>query len=488
MDEVTFKSDTVLSDVHLYTPNHRHLMVRLNGMGQPVFLSQFKLLWNRDSRTDSGAEGDGHGALLAEETPPSGPGSARPPPGSGHSDATSQLGLGTRLDEDGDLDVERRPPTASDPEPAGPLRDKVHPTILTQEEEDPLADGARESSPRDIVRIEHTMATPLEDVGKQVWRGALLLADYILFQRDLFQGRTVLELGAGTGLASIIAATVARTVYCTDVGADLLAMCQRNIALNGHLTAAGGGVVKVKELDWLRDDLCTDPEVPFSWSQEDVSDLYSHTTILLAAEVFYDDDLTDALFKTLSRLAHKLQNACTAILSVEKRLNFTLRHLDVTCEAYDHFRSWLRRLEGLADGRLRFAVERVEASFPQLLVYERIQQLVGAGCHCRARRRGPRAPTRGCRTPVLPGHPEGPPCLHVGLRAVCRPGLTGRSFPAGSSCCGGSGPSTGGGWGAGSPPGGTWWGSRCRSAGVLSAGGHTFAMDMGWPPRLGRLV
>ncbi|XP_045315968.1 methyltransferase-like protein 22 isoform X7 [Leopardus geoffroyi] len=375
MDEVTFKSDTVLSDVHLYTPNHRHLMVRLNGMGQPVFLSQFKLLWNRDSQTDSGAEGDGRGALLAEETPPSGPGSARPPPGSGHSDATSQVGLGTRLDEDGDLDVERRPPTASDPEPAGPPRDKVHPTILTQEEEDPLADGARESSPRDIVRIEHTMATPLEDVGKQVWRGALLLADYILFQRDLFQGRTVLELGAGTGLASIIAATVARTVYCTDVGTDLLAMCQRNIALNGHLTAAGGGVVKVKELDWLRDDLCTDPEVPFSWSQEDVSDLYSHTTILLAAEVFYDDDLTDALFKTLSRLAHKLQNACTAILSVEKRLNFTLRHLDVTCEAYDHFRSWLRRLEGLADGRLHFAVERVEASFPQLLVYERIQQL-----------------------------------------------------------------------------------------------------------------
>lgn len=35
--------------------------------------------------------------------------------------------------------------------------------------------------------------------------------------------------------------------------------------------------------------------------------------------VFYDDDLTDALFKTLCRLARKLKNACTAILSVEKR-------------------------------------------------------------------------------------------------------------------------------------------------------------------------
>lgn len=145
-----------------------------------------------------------------------------------------------------------------------------------------------------------------------------------------------------------------------------------------------------------------DPEVPFSWSEEDISDLYAHTTVLLAAEgerlghahtcalcvlapehsgsgkhlprpgstsrgvlalgsilclasplrgpcgslwevglpagsvwippggglswsgfslpaVFYDDDLTDALFKTLSRLAHRFRNACTAILSVEKR-------------------------------------------------------------------------------------------------------------------------------------------------------------------------
>lgn len=49
MDEVTFKSDTVLSDVHLYTPNQRHLMVRLNGMGQPgkipVWVEQLVACW-----------------------------------------------------------------------------------------------------------------------------------------------------------------------------------------------------------------------------------------------------------------------------------------------------------------------------------------------------------------------------------------------------------------------------------------------------------
>ncbi|XP_004456194.1 methyltransferase-like protein 22 isoform X1 [Dasypus novemcinctus] len=386
MDEVTFKSDTVLSDVHLYIPNQRHLMVRLNGVGQPVFLSQFKLLWHQDSGTDLGAEGGDRGDGRPGKTPSPGTGSPGSPPGSGRRSEGFSLragahspgpeGTGAPLDEDGDLDVVRRPRAASDADPAGPSRDKVHPVILTQEEDDTTGDGAQESSLHSVIRIEHTMATPLEDVGKQVWRGALLLADYILFQRDLFQGRTVLELGAGTGLASIVAATMAQTVFCTDVGADLLAMCQRNVALNGHLTAAAaGGMVKVKELDWLKDDLCTDPEVPFSWSEEEISDLYDHTTVLLAAEVFYDDDLTDALFKTLSQLTLKLKNACTIILSVEKRLNFTLRHLDVTCEAYDHFRSCLRALEQLPGGEVRFVVEPVEASFPQLLAYERIQQL-----------------------------------------------------------------------------------------------------------------
>lgn len=35
MDQVTFRSDTVLSDVHLLIPNARHLMTRLNSAGQP---------------------------------------------------------------------------------------------------------------------------------------------------------------------------------------------------------------------------------------------------------------------------------------------------------------------------------------------------------------------------------------------------------------------------------------------------------------------
>jgi len=35
--------------------------------------------------------------------------------------------------------------------------------------------------------------------------------------------------------------------------------------------------------------------------------------------VFYDDDLTDALFRTLYRITHNLRNSCTVYLAIEKR-------------------------------------------------------------------------------------------------------------------------------------------------------------------------
>lgn len=41
------------------------------------------------------------------------------------------------------------------------------------------------------------------------------MVDFILSNPDMFRGATVLELGAGTGLTSIVMATIAKTVYCT---------------------------------------------------------------------------------------------------------------------------------------------------------------------------------------------------------------------------------------------------------------------------------
>lgn len=63
--------------------------------------------------------------------------------------------------------------------------------------------------------VEHSVSTELNLVGLQVWRGAVLLADYVLSCPDLFKNQTVLELGSGVGLTSIVASYLAKQVICT---------------------------------------------------------------------------------------------------------------------------------------------------------------------------------------------------------------------------------------------------------------------------------
>ncbi|CAJ1076612.1 methyltransferase-like protein 22 [Xyrichtys novacula] len=377
MDQITFHHDTVLSDIHLLLPNTRHLMTRLNNVGQPVFVSKFKILRDAERRDSS----DGVRGLEEtekyedrrkdddtprEDTEEGGGGG-----GGG--------GVEPLLDEDGDLDVTHRPRRDS----VEISREFICPVILQQSdsalnyEEEEEGDDEGDKCSKDVIKIEHTMATPLEDVGKQVWRGAFLLADFILSESVMFSGATVLELGAGTGVTSIVMATAAKTVYCTDVGFDLLSMCEKNVTLNRHLMEPAGGEVKVRQLDWLQHDLCTDAGEEFSWTEEEVADMFDNTRFIIAADVCYDDELTDGLFRTLYKLCSSFNRPCIIYISIEKRMNFTLRHLDVSCEAYDHFRHCLSQLQDLQDGRCSFTVTQLQTGFPQFLIYERIEHLVG---------------------------------------------------------------------------------------------------------------
>ncbi|POI24952.1 hypothetical protein CIB84_011298 [Bambusicola thoracicus] len=337
MDNLTFKSDTVLSDVHLHRPNKSRLMVRLNAVGQPDDQASEK------NARETAAEGE-HQYRSGDELPNKDGSNLK------YEKELNTEGTEALLDEDGDLEVVRRPQSASDSEAEDLMRDRVYPVILMKGKEDTFEDEEQECACSNVIKIEHTMATPLEDVGKQVWRAAFLLADYILFKRDMFRSCTVLELGGGTGIASIIMGTVANRVYCTDVGEDLLAMCEQNVALNKHLMEPGGGEIKVKELDWLKDEFCTDPEALYSWSEEEIADLHDYCTVIMAADVE-----EGGLVKVL--------------------LNFTLRQMDVTCEAYSHFRSTLNDLENLHDGKMKYSVEPIKPDFCQFLIYERIEQL-----------------------------------------------------------------------------------------------------------------
>ncbi|XP_043945531.1 methyltransferase-like protein 22 isoform X2 [Protopterus annectens] len=365
MDVIRFTCDTVLSDVHLLMPNSQHFgEAECSGTASVPFKIQnskdcdnFDGKESYQSKLVGGNRNESHDPSEEPVEVQNCKTTGDSEPCNESVEVTVVQNLDALLDEDGDLDLIRRPLDVSDTDQLEFYRLMVHPVILSKGEEGTREVEDQYDSYPDVIRIEHTMATPLEDVGKQVWRAALLLADYILHNHFIFKNCTALELGAGTGITSIAMATTAKTIYCTDVGDDLLNMCEKNVTLNRHLAEQ------------------MDPEFPYSWSEDEIASLHDDTTVLLAADVCYDSSLTDALFRTIYKIMSNLKNPSTLYISIEKRFNFTLRHMDITCEAYDHFRSCLNDLEHITDGKTKFTVESVPITFPQHLDYERFEHL-----------------------------------------------------------------------------------------------------------------
>uniref|UniRef100_A0A3Q2DR54 Methyltransferase 22, Kin17 lysine n=1 Tax=Cyprinodon variegatus TaxID=28743 RepID=A0A3Q2DR54_CYPVA len=151
----------------------------------------------------------------------------------------------------------------------------------------------------------------------------------------------------------------------SDVGEDLLRLCNRNVCLNKHILEPAGKIT-----------VCLHSCLTLIMRLIKVPNHREPLIFLFLSPVCYDDDLTDGLFRTLYRLCSSFRHAAAIFISLEKRMNFSLRHMDVCCEAYNHFMHCLSQLQDLQDGRWRFMVELVPLNFPQFLLYERIEQLV----------------------------------------------------------------------------------------------------------------
>lgn len=86
--------------------------------------------------------------------------------------------------------------------------------------------------------------------GVALWPAAIALAHEIATRPEEFRGRSVLELGAGTGLPGIVAASLGASVTQTDRQELALHVCQ----LNGERN--GAARVEYRLADWTdwRDD------------------------------------------------------------------------------------------------------------------------------------------------------------------------------------------------------------------------------------------
>ncbi|XP_035510573.1 protein-lysine N-methyltransferase EEF2KMT isoform X1 [Morone saxatilis] len=122
--------------------------------------------------------------------------------------------------------------------------------------------------------------------GLVTWEAALYLAEWALDHRQVFTGRTVLELGSGVGLSgiTICRSCSPRRFVFSDCHPRVLQALRSNVELNG-LTPPSVGV---EEVDWT------------AASEEQLERIGAD--VVIAADVVYDPDIAGSLVKLLSRI------------------------------------------------------------------------------------------------------------------------------------------------------------------------------------------
>lgn len=227
------------------------------------------------------------------------------------------------------------------------------------------ADVRRRKFAKIIVHIPHAMATPIPDVGLQVWSGSLLLADFAVHNAAAWRGKTLLELGAGTGLVSIVAARTAGAVICTDGFDNVLQNCAAAVKLNDPSPN-----ITIRTLEWsafgrnggsaLRQCLQQSPasSSPFAWAATDIDRFEGSCSVMLAADVVYVDEWTVAFANCVCALLDGPVDR-VLFLTIEKRINFSVDRLAEVAPAYECFAAEIL-------DNARFSATQLETDFPQI--------------------------------------------------------------------------------------------------------------------------
>ncbi|KAI9345286.1 hypothetical protein BDR26DRAFT_856680 [Obelidium mucronatum] len=273
--------------------------------------------------------------------------------------------------------------------------------------------------PTSRISINHGLATTLPLVGLQIWAGALVMSEYMIWKQHLFSGKGVLEVGAGTGLVSLVAGTRdvgAKKVIATDihVGPDedqehtsavgckkggssgVLSLLKENAISNEE--TLGNGTVHVRELD-LIDDTCPLFQWPiqrtacksidgkphdFQFTKEDMDWFHDECSIIIGADIIYVDFVTFHLVKRLPVLLLKTQpqnstskkrkvesslwESRVLYLALEKRVQFCKNECRVAIPAWEFLVRTIDAMNLDLEGRIQDDGEDMDGAFPDVRI------------------------------------------------------------------------------------------------------------------------
>ncbi|KAI8955931.1 putative methyltransferase-domain-containing protein [Xylaria longipes] len=181
--------------------------------------------------------------------------------------------------------------------------------------------------------------------GHRTWEAALHLGSYLLTNpgRDMIKGKSVLELGAGTGFLAILCAKHlgARHVTTTDGDESVVGYLKENLALND---IDDEKTVTARTLWW-------GDELRGTWvEQECSSDPYD---VVIGADITYDKVAITALVQTL-RYLFQLRPGLLVIIAGVIRNAETFQTFRDECNT-----SMLTFVVRLRVARSNFAVEEI---------------------------------------------------------------------------------------------------------------------------------
>ena len=213
--------------------------------------------------------------------------------------------------------------------------------------------------------LNHLTSSRVDDVGLQLWTGCFLLADFVIYSRNSFKDVVILELGTGVGFVAVVFKYIVSNhlgmVY-TDYKDRIVNLAVENVERNSHLSLQSflpllesttlhcpdtqsqpASTIVGRIFDWSSDfnprseTPTTGSKIPeSSWTMEDRHLLQNNRTVFLAADVLYDDALTVHFFKKIAEMMK--QGDEYLVLTLEKRVNFSVHLLREVATCYDLFR------------------------------------------------------------------------------------------------------------------------------------------------------
>ncbi len=126
----------------------------------------------------------------------------------------------------------------------------------------------------------------------KIWPAAKALSMFMIKHQSLIADKKITEIAAGLGLPSLVAASMAQEVVCTDVRSEAIEFINTSIHLNG--------------LNNIKADV-------FDWNQE----FLFETDVILMSDVNYNPESFKQLFLLVQRI---LQRGAIILLATPQRL------------------------------------------------------------------------------------------------------------------------------------------------------------------------